>query len=277
MFVLLQRFGLPARLLAIIKNIYTNRSFCVAGGVQRSHERQQRSGIAQGCPLSPILFVMVMTVIIQDATATLNDPAKTEFQMGNLSVLLYADDTLIFGKHQEHMQELLNAIATSGGKAGMELHWDKFQVLHVQNDIDLHSPSGALIQPKDRLVYLGATISNTGRISGELNRRLGTAWGEFSRYCKVWKRTSIGVKKKLLIFDAMITSKVMYSLSSAWLTRADRKRLDGFQAKCIRRILHIPPAFISRVSNKCVWGKKKRASAVQLPTAETRATTIWKK
>ena len=50
------------------------------------------------------------------------------------------------------MQELLNAIATSGGKAGMELHWDKFQVLHLQNDIELHSPSGALIQPKDRLV-----------------------------------------------------------------------------------------------------------------------------
>eukprot|EP00959_Pyramimonas_sp_CCMP1952_P461839 9482262-Pyramimonas_sp.AAC.1 len=78
------------------------------------------------------------------------------------------------------MQELLNAIATAGGKAGMELHWDKFQVLHVQNDIELYSPSGALIQPQDRLVYLGATISNTGRISGELNRRLGTAWGEFS-------------------------------------------------------------------------------------------------
>ena len=107
-----------------------------------------------------------MTVIIQDATATLSDPAKTAFELGDLSVLLYADDTLIFGKHQGHMQELLNAIATSGGRAGMELHWDKFQVLHVQNDIELYAPSGALIQPKDRLVYLGATISNTGRISG---------------------------------------------------------------------------------------------------------------
>ena len=42
---------------------------------------------------------------------------------GNLSVLLYAEDTSMFGKHQMHVQELLQAIATSGGKAGMDLHY----------------------------------------------------------------------------------------------------------------------------------------------------------
>eukprot|EP00959_Pyramimonas_sp_CCMP1952_P074976 1566893-Pyramimonas_sp.AAC.1 len=62
MFVVLQRFGLPARLLAITKSIDTDRSSCVADGGQSLRERRQMSGIAQGCPLSPFLVVMVMTV-----------------------------------------------------------------------------------------------------------------------------------------------------------------------------------------------------------------------
>ena len=57
----------------------------------------------------------------------------------------------------------------------------------------------------------------------------------------------------------MITSKALYSFSSAWLTKTDRKRLDGFEAKCIRQILRIPPAFVSRVSNTCVLEKSEQA------------------
>ena len=40
-----------------------------------------------------------------------------------------------------------------------------------------------------------------------------------------------------------------YGLQTAWLPVAARRRLDGFHAKCLRRICGIPPSFISRVSN----------------------------
>jgi hypothetical protein len=44
----------------------------------------------------------------------------------------------------------------------------------------------------------------------------------------------------------------MYSLNTAWLNKAERRRLDGFQARCLRIILHIPPAFLTRVPNSKV-------------------------
>lgn len=49
----------------------------------------------------------------------------------------------------------------------------------------------------------------------------------------------------------------MYSLSSCCLNVAQLRRLDGFQAKCLRSILGIAHSFHSRVSNKEVL---KRAS-----------------
>eukprot|EP00959_Pyramimonas_sp_CCMP1952_P110992 2321958-Pyramimonas_sp.AAC.1 len=60
----------------------------------------------------------------------------------------------------------------------------------------------------------------------------------------------LALSEGLKFFQALVTSKVMYSLNSAWLNKAERKRLDGFQARCLRRILHIPHACVSRVSNE---------------------------
>ena len=41
----------------------------------------------------------------------------------------------------------------------------------------------------------------------------------------------------------------MYGLHTAWLTKSEKKRLDGFHCRCLRRILGSRPAHYSRVSN----------------------------
>ena len=51
------------------------------------------------------------------------------------------------------------------------------------------------------------------------------------------------------IFDTVITSKLLYGLAGAWLNTAERRRLDGFQNRCLRPIWGIAPAYFSRVSN----------------------------
>ena len=49
-------------------------------------------------------------------------------------------------------------------------------------------------------------------------------------------------------------SKLQYGLSTVCLVKAQRRRLDGFHARCLRRILGVAPAFISRVSNNAIFG-----------------------
>ena len=67
----LRRFGLPSDVLKIIQAIYTDRTFRVAECGQYSTVRSQDCGISQGCPLSPFIFVMVMSVIMRDAALSL--------------------------------------------------------------------------------------------------------------------------------------------------------------------------------------------------------------
>jgi len=58
--------------------------------------------------------------------------------------------------------------------------------------------------------------------------------------------------RKFAIFQAVIVSRMIYGLSSAWLNVAEMRRLNGFQCRCLRVIQRIPPSFVSRVSNKVV-------------------------
>ena len=55
--VALVRFGVDDHVARLIGNIYQNRRFKVNDSGDMSQEKQQRSGISQGCPLSPFLFI----------------------------------------------------------------------------------------------------------------------------------------------------------------------------------------------------------------------------
>jgi hypothetical protein len=65
----------------------------------------------------------------------------------------------------------------------------------------------------------------------------------------LWKHTSLSAASKIRIYQAVVVSRALYALSSAWLNAADLRRLNGFHCRCLRKILRIQPSFISRVSN----------------------------
>ena len=66
--------------------------------------------------------------------------------------------------------------------------------------------------------------------------------------CKVWAHSGISRRRKLYIYSSCVISKVLYSLDSVWLLKAERARLDAFNCACLRRICGIPHSYVSRVS-----------------------------
>ena len=60
MFISLARLGISDTILNNIKALYKNPTFKVVQGIHESQWCQQRTGIRQGCPLSPYLFILTM-------------------------------------------------------------------------------------------------------------------------------------------------------------------------------------------------------------------------
>eukprot|EP00959_Pyramimonas_sp_CCMP1952_P159004 3325157-Pyramimonas_sp.AAC.1 len=59
-------------MLALFGTIYAERSFLLKNPAGDSSVRQQRTGIVQGCPLSPYLFIILQTVMFYDVDETFN-------------------------------------------------------------------------------------------------------------------------------------------------------------------------------------------------------------
>eukprot|EP00959_Pyramimonas_sp_CCMP1952_P051498 1075966-Pyramimonas_sp.AAC.1 len=59
------------------------------------------------------------------------------------------------------------------------------------------APNGNPNPATEQMKYLGASIYSSGNTKPESVKRLGIAWGEFQKYTRAWKHTSIKVERKL--------------------------------------------------------------------------------
>ena len=98
-FLSLERLNIPSDLLDAMKAIYNNPTFQVTHKDKLSTWLPQRTGIRQGRPLSPYLFISAMHAMFHDVQKRYNDPRHSKsFQGINFPELFYADDTLIVAK-----------------------------------------------------------------------------------------------------------------------------------------------------------------------------------
>ena len=74
MFQSLHRMSIPVEILDAIKAIYQKPMFQVMHRDKFSSWLSQRTGIRQGCPLSPYLFIVTMHVLFHDVHRRFNDP-----------------------------------------------------------------------------------------------------------------------------------------------------------------------------------------------------------
>ena len=105
----------------------------------------------------------------------------------------------------------------------------------------------------DSFLYFGGLLSNDGRVDSEFSRRIGLASAEFRQIRQVWNHASLSQVQKIKLFQSFVLSKLRYGLCTCWLTSAQRRRLDGFHAQCLQRILRISAAYVSRVPNARVF------------------------
>ena len=120
----LRRFGIPAPMVDMIEGIYSERCFSIRDSCGNSSVRPQRAGIAQGCPLSPYLSILIQTVLLADVDyrLTLCGPFNDEPAFVVCSDLLYADDTILLGNDPHRVQAHLRILIDECKRYGLELN-----------------------------------------------------------------------------------------------------------------------------------------------------------
>ena len=192
----LERFGLPPLFHGLIRAIYSNRTFTVRACGHSSASHTQCFGISQGCPLSPFLFTILMTVLFTDASREFQSVSGLDSPPALVHDLIYADDTRILSLQPRQAESFMYRVLDAGRVYGLSLNWGKTEVLPIGCDADLQGPNGEPIKNKTSLVYLGIVISAYGSFTSEVNRRLGMAKSRFRCIEPRLEACSSGMRKE---------------------------------------------------------------------------------
>lgn len=241
----LSRMGMPSAYIMAVQSLYNNPQFAVRMGTQFSSWRTQQRGIRQGCPLSPYLFIILMTVMFRDIHSELN---LDRGRLGGLDYteLLYADDTVLFTTNVNAMNRLLAKIEEHASYYGLNFNKSKCVAFSFHSDKAPTFADGSKVPMQDDVTYLGGVISKTGDIRRLVNRKISSCFGVLSKLNEFWLRSSCPHNFKITVFDAVVRSKLVYGLEGVHLPKSVCAKLDAFQLKGLRKILGMQTTFMNR-------------------------------
>ena len=165
----LRRLKIHPKLISIISSLYNSPQFYVRHDQFTSNTKSQNAGIRQGCPLSPFLFVLVMSVMFRDIHRDIDLSLISSRLDGiNFTEVLYADDTFLVTRDARGMNSLLHMVEKESAYYGLQLNEGKCSVISMNGNIRICFADGSVIQAAEEVTFLGGTLTKDVGISNEI-------------------------------------------------------------------------------------------------------------
>lgn len=141
LYSVLAAYGFPKDFIKLLKSLYSEVcSDLVTNGIIQDTIRVGR-GVRQGCPLSPLIFVLTIDPFIRRLAGNGKIRGLPLPGVEVVRVFAYADDVSVFLKDSDSIGEVVRDFQCYSSLSGAKLNVDKSTVLPIGvGDIDL--PSG---------------------------------------------------------------------------------------------------------------------------------------
>jgi hypothetical protein len=258
----------PAKLVNLIRNSYEGMTCRVVHQGQLTDSFHVKTGVRQGCLLSPFLFLLVIDWIMKTCTKDNNRGIKwaTDKLLEDLD---FADDLALLSETRQQMQEKTTELAATSNTIGLKIHEGKTKIMKVNApDSTAISLNGEEIEEVDAFTYLGSVIDIQGGADADVKARIGKARVAFVQLKNIWSSKEISIKTKIRLFNSNVKSVLLYGSETWRLIKGNIAKAQTFINSCLRQILQIRWPIV--ISNINLWARTQ-----QIPVEEEIRKKRW--
>ena len=211
----LEKFNFGEHFIKWIKILYTDIYACVGNNGYYSDYFSISRSIRQGCPISALLFVLVLEVL---ATNIRLDKNIVGIKLKNVEykLSLMADDMTLFIGDLESLNNTVMALETFESFSGLKLNLGKTELIPIgkprdSNTIKLSEKLEKISVKQVPFKALGVWFSNNIKEISYLN--FNDRLQKMDELINIWKCRGLSLKGKITIIKTLILPQIQFLFS----------------------------------------------------------------
>lgn len=163
-----------------------------------------KRGIRQGCPVSPLLFIMaaeILAIMIKDC----KEINQLNVMGCPLVISQLADDTTLFLKNAAQITKALNVISSFSQASGLYLNVSKCELLAIHDNPLTHIEG---IPIKKEVKYLGITVSKEPEVRVKAN--FEEIFKKSKSILNIWLQRDLSIFGRVLLAKMENLSRIIY-------------------------------------------------------------------
>ena len=226
----LRCFGFGDSFIRWVKLLYNGNELAVLNNGYTSEWFEPKRGIMQGCPISGMLFNLVVELLAIKVRQLVSIRGVPIYNI-EVKITQYADDATVFVNDEESVEELVKQLGHFGDVSGLELNVSKSKLMWLGAD-RLKRQSVCGIPSVDKVKILGVWFSSTECcISQNLNPVLNQIQSTVNR----WSQRDLSLKGRITVSKSLLISKLVYVMSCIVIPDANLKSIQSLIMKYVWR------------------------------------------
>nr|KAG5705287.1 hypothetical protein BaRGS_010738 [Batillaria attramentaria] len=253
---LLRHYGVPWKIISLIRCTYQDMSCRIAHAGQLSESFEVKTGVRQGCLLSPFLFLLVINWIMKTTTAGRKNGIQWTLWM-KLDDLDFADDLALLSHSHSQMQDKTTYLEATSAGTGLKINRKKTELMKINTTANTPvTVGGEPIREVESFVYLGSVVDGQGGTDRDITARIGKARAAMVMLKNVWASKVVSIRTKLRIFNSNVKSVLLYGCETWRTTKAMQQKIQTFLNTCLRRIFNI--RWPEKIRNEELWERAEQ-------------------
>nr|KAG5703496.1 hypothetical protein BaRGS_020130 [Batillaria attramentaria] len=248
---LLRHYGVPGKIISLIQCTYQDMSCRIAHAGQLSESFEVKTGVRQGCLLSPFLFLLVIDWIMKTTTAGRKNGIQWTLWT-QLDDLDFADDLALLSHSHSQMQDKTTRLEATSAGTGLKINRKKTELMKINTTANTPvTVGGEPIREVESFVYLGSVVDGQGGTDRDVTARIGKARAAMVMLKNVWASKVVSIRTKLRIFNSNVKSVLLYGCETWRTTKTMQQKIQTFLNTCLRRIFNI--RWPEKIRNEELW------------------------